>query len=81
MNIKMILDIIAALGIIITVATLVINSIYLTTKINKLVKDLIKQCDDLNYYGVQNEYDKLDIYKRLAALELEKQDIESEAEE
>lgn len=69
MNIKMILDIIAALGIIITVTTLVINAIYFTTKINKLVKDLIKECDDLNNYGVQNEYDKLDIYKRLAALE------------
>lgn len=71
MNIKMILDIIAALGIIITVSTLVINAIYFTIKINKLVKDLIKQCDNLYNYGVQNEYDKLDIYKRLAALESE----------
>ncbi len=43
MNIKMVLDIIAALGIIITVTTLVINAIYFTTKINKLVKDLIKE--------------------------------------
>ena len=71
MNIKMILDIIAALGIIIIVATLVINAIYFTKKINKSVDNLSKRCDDYLNYLLQNEYDKQDIYKRLAALESE----------
>lgn len=71
MNIKMILDIIAALGIIITVTTLVINAIYFTKKINKSVDKLSKRCDEHFNCLVQNEYDKLDIYKRLAALESE----------
>lgn len=71
MNIKMILDIIAALGIIIIVATLVIDAIYFTKKINKSVDNLSKRCDDYFNWLTQNEYDKLDIYKRLAALESE----------
>ena len=71
MNIKMILDIIAALGIIIIVATLVIDAIYFTKKINKSVDNLSKRCDDYFNWFTQNEYDKLDIYKRLAALESE----------
>lgn len=71
MNIKMILDIIAALGIIITVATLVINTIYFMKKINKSVDNLSKRCDEYFNWLIQNEYDKLDIYKRLAALESE----------
>lgn len=71
MDIKMILDIIAALGIIIIVATLVIDAIYFTKKINKSVDNLSKRCDDYFNWFTQNEYDKLDIYKRLAALESE----------
>ena len=71
MNIKMILDIIAALGIIIIVATLVIDAIYFTKKINISVDNLSKRCDDYFNWFTQNEYDKLDIYKRLAALESE----------
>lgn len=71
MNFKTLLDIIAALGIIITVATLVINAIYFTKKINKSVDKLSKRCDDYFNCLVQNEYDKQDIYKRLAALESE----------
>lgn len=71
MNIKTLLDIIAALGIIITVATLVINTIYFMKKINKSVDKLSKRCDEHFNCLVQNEYDKLDIYKRLAALESE----------
>lgn len=67
----MILDIIAALGIIIIVATLVIDAIYFTKKINKSVDNLSKRCDDYFNWLTQNEYDKLDIYKRLAALESE----------
>lgn len=69
MNIKTLLDIIAALGIIITVATLVINAIYFTIKINKSVDKLSKRCDNHFNCLVQNEYDKQDIYKRLADLE------------
>ena len=69
MNIKTLLDIIAALGIIITVTTLVINAIYFTKKINKSVDKLSKRCDDNFNCLIQNEYDKQDIYKRLADLE------------
>lgn len=71
MNVKTLLDIIAALGIIITVTTLVINAIYFTKKINKSVDNLSKRCDEYFNWLIQNEYDKLDIYKRLAALESE----------
>lgn len=73
MNIKTLLDIISALGIIITVTTLVINAIYFTIKINKSVDKLSKRCDNHFNCLVQNEYDKQDIYKRLADLE-EKQE-------
>lgn len=69
MNIKTLLDIISALGIIITVTTLVINAIYFTIKINKSVDKLSKRCDNHFNCLVQNEYDKQDIYKRLADLE------------
>ena len=71
MNIKTLLDIITALGIIIIVATLVINTIYFTKKINKSVDNLSKRCDEYFNWLIQNEYDKLDIYKRLSALESE----------
>lgn len=46
MNIKTLLDIITALGIIIIVATLVINTIYFMKKINKSVDNLSKRCDE-----------------------------------
>lgn len=73
MNIKTLLDIICALGIIITVTMLVINAIYFTIKTNKSVDKLSKRCDNHFNCLVQNEYDKQDIYKRLADLE-EKQE-------
>lgn len=69
MNIKTLLDIIVVLNIIIVVVVFVIETFTFRKMVKKSLDKLSKSYDDYFNCLVQNEYDKQDIYKRLADLE------------
>lgn len=66
MNIETLLNVIVILSAIVIIAIFVIGVVNSMRKITKLVDELTIRFND---YAVQNEHDKLDIYKRLADLE------------
>lgn len=68
MNITTILDIIVILNIIIIAVTFIIETFSFKKNVKKSLEELIIRFND---YTVQNEHDKLEIYKRLADLEEE----------
>lgn len=66
MNIKTFLDILVGIDLIVIFLIFIIELVSFN-------KNITKQVNELYNYSVQNEYDKQDIYKRLANLELEKE--------
>ena len=71
MNITTILDIIAILNITIIAVTFILETFSFRKNVKNSLDELSKRCDDYFNSLVQNEYDKQNIYKRLADLEEE----------
>ena len=69
MNITTILDIIAVVNISLIAIIIIFETFSFARETKKRLNELSKRCDDYFNTLVQNEYDKQDIYKRLADLE------------